>query len=58
MQFAELLVAGPLQKQVEGVKVALTGLLLNHARLLQQVVVDMTANGITCIQILYQHFSK
>ncbi len=44
----ELLVAGAQQHQVEGVEVAVTRLLLDHAGLLQQVVVDVSANGIAC----------
>ncbi len=44
----ELLVAGAQQHQVEGVEVAVTGLLLDHAGLLQQVVVDVAANGVPC----------
>jgi hypothetical protein len=47
----KLLVAGAQQHQVEGVEVAVTGLLLDHAGLLQQVVVDVSANGIACRRV-------
>jgi hypothetical protein len=48
VQAGEFLVAGAQQHQVEGVEVAVTGLLLHHAGLLQQVVVDVSANGVAC----------
>ncbi len=44
----ELLIAGAQQHQVEGVEVAVTWLLLHHAGLLQQVVVDVSANWVAC----------